>query len=253
MSWQPPPPPPKPGGPGPGPGGQGPGGPGPGQPPRPQGQGGKQTFYELLQVDPQAHPTIIRYAYRFLAGIYHPDNSETGNSETFRMISEAFKTLSDSGKRMAYDAHLGPLLAKAQGPDGGPSAAHAAGGGASNIPKMPHFEKNNLSSNEIEFRLAILQMLLQARKKRVQTGGCSAKTIMDVLGTEMAETEFALWYLRERGYIERSEAAFMITVHGVDYLVDQLSKAQIIDEGPKRAPDIPSGPGGANVPARIQY
>lgn len=248
MSWQPPPPPPKPGGPGPGPGpGQGPGN----QPPaRPQGPA-KQNFYELLQVDAAAHPTIIRYAYRFLAGIYHPDNSETGNAETFRMISEAFKTLSDSGKRMAYDAHLGPLLAKAHGPEGAPTSPQ--GGPGSNIPKMPQFEKNNLSSNEIEFRLAILQMLLQARKKRVQTGGVSAKTIMDVLGTDMAETEFALWYLRERGYIERSEAQFLITVHGVDYLVDQLSKAQIIDEGPKSMPNVPSGPGTSNVPARIQY
>ncbi|MBX9569769.1 MAG: J domain-containing protein [Candidatus Obscuribacterales bacterium] len=246
MSWQPPPPPNR--------NQQGPGpGPGPGnQPARPQGQQqGKQTFYELLQVDPQAHPTIIRYAYRFLAGIYHPDNSETGNAETFRLISEAFKTLSDSGKRMAYDAHLGPL-AKPQAAEAA-GAAQGAGAPGSTIPKMPHFEKSNLSSNEIEFRLAILQMLLQARKKRVQTGGCSAKTIMDILGTEMAETEFALWYLRERGYIERSEAVFMITVMGVDYLIDQLSKAQIIDEGPKSMPNVPSGPGSANVPARIQY
>ena len=243
MSWQPPPPPNR--------NQQGPGpGPGPGNPPaRPQSQGAaKQTFYELLQVDPQAHPTIIRYAYRFLAGIYHPDNSETGNSETFRLISEAFKTLSDSGKRMAYDAHLGPLTAKPQGAE---ASQPGAGGPNPTVPKMPHFEKSNLSSNEIEFRLAILQMLLQARKKRVQTGGCSAKTIMDVLGTEMSETEFTLWYLRERGYIERSEAQFMITVQGVDYLVDQLSKAQIIDEGPKTMPNVPSG--GANVPARIQY
>lgn len=244
MSWQPPPPPNRnQQGPGPGPQGQPGPGPGPQQP-------GKQTFYELLQVDPQAHPTIIRYAYRFLAGIYHPDNSETGNAETFRLISEAFKTLSDSGKRMAYDAHLGPMTKPGEkpGPDGKPISP--MGGPGKGMGQMPHFEKSNLSSNEIEFRLAILQLLLQARKKRVQTGGSSAKTIMDVLGTDMAETEFALWYLRERGYIERSEAVFMITVHGVDYLVDQLSKAQIIDEGPKTMPTMPAG-GGPNLPAPL--
>lgn len=242
MSWQPPPPPNR--------NQQGPGpGPGPGnQPQRPAGQPTKQSYYELLQVDPTAHPTIIRYAYRFLAGIYHPDNAETGNSETFRQISEAFKTLSDSGRRMAYDAQLGPRAGAQPGAD----PTQAPGGPGKGPGAMHNFEKTNLSSNEIEFRLAILQMLLQARKKRVQTGGCSAKTIMDVLGTDMSETEFALWYLRERGYIERSEAQFLITVQGVDYLIDQLSKARIIDEGPKTMPNVP-GSGGANVPARIQY
>lgn len=240
MSWQPPPPPNRNQQQPPGQKPQG----GPGQPP------GKQTFYELLQVDPMAHPTIIRYAYRFLAGIYHPDNSESGNAETFRLISEAFKTLSDSGRRLAYDAHLGPSAKQNQSGAQDNTPNMPGGLGGASIPKMPHIERSNLSSNEIEFRLAILQMLLQARKKRVQTGGVSAKVIMDVLGTDMSETEFALWYLRERQYIERSESVFMITVHGVDYLVDQLSKAQIIDEGPKSMPNVPSS-SGVQLPSRI--
>lgn len=237
MSWQPPPPPPKPN----------PGqGPGPGQAPGPGPQSGqpqKQTFYDLLQVTPSAHPTIIRYAYRFLAGIYHPDNAETGNSEIFRQISEAFKTLSDGGKRAAYDAHLGPLLK--QGAD---AAAQAAGPQAGPGKPLPHIEKTSLSYNEIELRLAILQLLLQARKKRVQTGGCSAKTLMDVLGVDMGEMEFALWYLREKGHVERQEAQFMITVSGVDYIVDQLTKTQIIDEGPKTVPNYPAGGSSPNLP-----
>ncbi len=239
MSWQPPPP-PRPGG-NPNPGQQGPG---PGQ----AGQAGpaRQTYYDLLQVATNAHPTIIRYSYRFLAGIYHPDNAETGNAEIFRQISEAFKTLSDGGKRAAYDAHLGPLLKKeaeaAPGPQGqkGPSP-------------LPHIEKTSLSYNEIELRLAILQLLLQARKRKVQTGGCSAKALMDVLGTEMGEMEFALWYLREKGHIERQEAQFMITVAGVDYIVDQLTKTQIIDEGPKTVPHYSNAPGSSpNLPSTLR-
>ncbi len=228
MTWQPPPPPPKPG-----PGPQGPGAP-----------AARQTFYDILQVTPNAHPTIIRYAYRFLAGIYHPDNTETGNAEVFRTISEAFKTLSDGGRRAAYDAHLGPLLQKEK------EAAAAATGGASKVSSsIPQFERTSLSYNEIELRLAILQLLLQARKKRVQTGGCSAKTLMDVLGVDMGEMEFALWYLRERGYVERAEALFLITVSGVDYIVDSLTKTQIIDEGPRNVPNYPGGGGSSpNLP-----
>ncbi len=91
-----------------------------------------------------------------------------------------------------------------------------------------------------------MQLLLQARKKRVQTGGCSAKVLMDVLGVDMGEMEFALWYLREKGYVERQEAQFMITVAGVDYIVDSLTKTQIIDEGPKSVPNYPGGGGGSS-------
>ncbi len=239
MSWQPPPP-PRPGG---QPQGQ-PGGPAAGQQ-----AASRQNYYDLLQVTPTAHPTIIRYSYRFLAGIYHPDNSETGNAEIFRQISEAFKTLSDGGKRAAYDAHLGPLLKKEAEAAGGPAQAGQPKGPGS----LPHIEKTSLSYNDIELRLAILQLLLQARKKKVQTGGCSAKTLMDVLGTEMGEMEFALWYLREKGHIERQEAQFMITVAGVDYIVDQLTKTQIIDEGPKSMPHYSNTAGSSpNLPSTLR-
>lgn len=241
MSWQPPPPPNKPGNPPPGPG-PGQHGPGPGGAPQgPPGQAKAETFYDLLQVTSSAHPTIIRYAYRFLAGIYHPDNAETGNAEIFRQISEAFKTLSDGGRRAAYDLANAPAL-QAQKPEASPNAPGGAKG------KLPHLERTSFSYNEVELRLAILQLLLQARKKRVQTGGCSAKVLMDVLGVDMGEMEFALWYLREKGHIERQEAQFMITVQGVDYLVDSLTKTQIIDEGPKSVPNYPSGGSAPNLP-----
>src|SRR5258706_16401309 len=87
MSWQPPPPPPRPGA-------------------APQQQA-PQTYYQLLQVDPNANPTIIRYAYRFLAAMFHPDNAESGDAEKFKTITEAWRTLSDGAKRQAYDMQLG--------------------------------------------------------------------------------------------------------------------------------------------------
>ncbi len=246
MAWQPPPPPPKPGGSGGSGFGSGHGSAGQSSGPKAQQPqaASEQTYYELLQVDTNAHTTIIRYAYRFLAGIYHPDNAETGNAEMFRLITEAFKTLSDGGKRAAYDMKIGPMLAQ---------KAAAAGTTESGLPKpkasnpLPQLDRTSLSYNEVELRLACLQLLLQARKRRVQTGGCSAKQLMDVLGTEMAEMEFALWYLREKEYIERQEAQFMITSKGVDYLVDSLTKTQIIEQGPKHIPTPPGG--GSNLPA----
>lgn len=248
MSWQPPPPPPRPGMPGGQPGGGQPGGgqpgggqPGGGQPGGGQPGGGQPggapkpiNYYDLLQVNRDAHATIIRYAYRFLAAMYHPDNTETGDAEKFRIITDAWRTLSDEGKRAAYDMSLGAKEQQSAPQGGGGGGQAAAGGGGikgfnrDNIPKV----QTGVAWNEVEFRLAMLQILLSARKKRPQTGGASAKMMMDILGTEdMAEMEFNIWYLREKGLIEMGERLFMISVKGVDYLIDQLSRTQILDSG----------------------
>lgn len=184
-------------------------------------------YYELLQVNRDAHATIIRYSYRFLAAMYHPDNAETGNAEKFRIISEAWRTLSDEGKRAAYDLTLGikdqhkAEQAKTQ------STPHQFGRDT-----LPQFPRTNLTWNEVELRIAVLQVLLEARRNRPQTGGSDGKMLMDCLNIDsVATVEFALWYLREKGFIETGERVFMITAKGVDYLTEQLSKTQILGGG----------------------
>ncbi|MBN9393887.1 MAG: J domain-containing protein [Candidatus Melainabacteria bacterium] len=251
MSWQPPPPPPRPGQPGQ-PGGMG--------NQQPQGQMQTQAapkkdlnLYELLQVDRDAHPTIIRYAYRFLAAQYHPDNSETGDAEKFRIITDAWRTLSDEGKRAAYDMSLG------QKPVAGAQGGGGAGGAQQNNAKKDYglkFTKQGISFNEIELRLAILNILLSQRKKKPQTGGASAKMMMDILDmNDMAEMEFAIWYLRESGFIEMGDRLFMISVKGVDYIVDQMSKTTIVADSKsedkiKKMSEGANGSSG-NLPARV--
>jgi len=218
MSWQPPPPPSKP------------------QAPSPPAATKSDTHYVILQVDPDAHPTIIRYAYRFLAAMYHPDNAESGDAEKFRIISDAWRVLSDPGKRAAYDGSLGVKHAQDQ----------KAQSGAGSTPNNPNVPKYSLSWTEVELRLAVLQVLMEARRKRPQTGGASAKMLMDCLNTSMGDMEYVLWYLREKGYLMRTEMAFMITVMGVDYLVDQLSRTQPLDGGGPRGPSVH-----VNLPATL--
>ena len=66
----------------------------------------EHNFYKILQVDPEAEVTVIRHAFRYLAGKYHPDNSDTGSKEKFDRIVEAWKTLCDENRRREYDASL---------------------------------------------------------------------------------------------------------------------------------------------------
>jgi hypothetical protein len=184
-------------------------------------------YYELLQVNRDAHPTIIRYSYRFLAAMYHPDNGETGDATKFRTISEAWRTLSDEGKRAAYDLSLGMLdQRKAEQNKGEPAKPQFR------KESLPNSPKTNLTWDELELRIAVLQVLLEARRKRPSSGGSSGKMLMDCLNIDnVGVIEFALWYLREKGLIEMGERHFMITAFGVDYLTDQLSKTQILGGG----------------------
>ncbi len=184
-------------------------------------------YYELLQVNRDAHPTIIRYSYRFLAAMYHPDNGETGDATKFRIISEAWRTLSDEGKRAAYDLSLGMLdQRKVEQNKAEPAKPQYS------RDSLPHSPKTNLTWDEVELRIAILQVLLEARRKRPSSGGGSGKMLMDCLNIDnVGEIEFALWYLREKGLIEMGDRHFMITAAGLDYLTDQLSKTQILGGG----------------------
>ena len=82
--------------------------------------------YEVLQLSPNADRTMISHAYRRLAARYHPDNTETGNSELFIRLSMAYEILKDPEKRASYDAARnlrGESSGKVAGPT--PSGANA--------------------------------------------------------------------------------------------------------------------------------
>jgi molecular chaperone DnaJ len=59
------------------------------------------NYYEVLGVEEKASQDDIKKAYRKLAKEYHPDKG--GDEAKFKQISEAYDTLSDDGKRNAYD------------------------------------------------------------------------------------------------------------------------------------------------------
>lgn len=70
----------------------------------------EQNYYEILQVDKNASPEIIKKAYNTLAKKYHPDlqpeDLKHSSEEKFKLINEAYEVLSDTEKRKEYDAEL---------------------------------------------------------------------------------------------------------------------------------------------------
>lgn len=66
------------------------------------------TYYRVLQVDPEADIQIIRFAYRWLAAKYHPENSDgTNDPDMFVKVREAWNMLSNEDRRLAYDIFIG--------------------------------------------------------------------------------------------------------------------------------------------------
>ncbi len=64
-----------------------------------------EDYYVILGITRSATLEEIKKKYRELAKQYHPDkNSSNPNSlEFFKKIQAAYETLSDAGKRAAYD------------------------------------------------------------------------------------------------------------------------------------------------------
>lgn len=69
-----------------------------------------KNYYEILEVDRNASPEIIDKAYKTLAKKYHPDLQDEFHKkeaeETFKIINEAYQTLSDPEQRALYDQKI---------------------------------------------------------------------------------------------------------------------------------------------------
>lgn len=84
-------------------------------------------FYEVLDVAPDATLDDIRAAHKSQVRKTHPDAG--GSAALFRLVQEAYETLSDNGRRAAYDqSRAGGTRSSSSEP--GPGTPPPEGGGA---------------------------------------------------------------------------------------------------------------------------
>jgi curved DNA-binding protein CbpA len=157
--------------------------------------------YEVLQLHHKAHPLIVMRAFRVLAAMYHPDNKQTGDRETFEKIVAAYRLLSDPVRRAAYD--------RGQGRDD--SAANAGG--------VDGADERRGAPDEQRLRLLILTTLYNTRRSSLSTPGLPLRVLVDMTDAQLEDVQFSLWYLRGKKLVEVGEHdAMAITVAGVDYV-----------------------------------
>lgn len=66
------------------------------------------NHYVVLGIPMDADDQVIRAAFRSLVRRYHPDAGEGASPEKFRLLVEAYETLSDPIRRRNYDRSLRP-------------------------------------------------------------------------------------------------------------------------------------------------
>jgi curved DNA-binding protein len=155
--------------------------------------------YEILQISPNADSETIRRIYRLQARRFHPDNLETGDAEVFKKISEAYEILSDPQRRELYDReHRQARRREAVGvaePPPGPSLM-----------------------DELQRREEILRLLYRRRFAQPDQPSLGLRDLELLLNVPRRDLEFSLWYLKECGYLTRSDSArHTITIKGVQF------------------------------------
>lgn len=162
----------------------------------------EEDFYEVLQVNPKADFETIHRIYRMLAQRYHPDHQETGDEAKFQRLLEAYQTLSDLEKRAAYDVKI---AAKRQ----------------QTWEVFRNQKEGDGTMAERRKRTMLLAAMYRKRLRKPDNPYVQVREVEDVLGIEKEHLEFALWYLREKGYVTRTDnGRFCITALGVEVYED---------------------------------
>ena len=163
-------------------------------------------YYEIMQLSPNADSETIHRVYRLLAQRYHPDNADTGNSELFVQLTEAFQALSDPERRAAYDArHTSERKLRWKIFD----QAEVATG--------PDVEKRK--------RQGILALLYATTVKDPERASMTVHSFEEMLGCPKEHLEAALWYLKGKGYVQRSDGGrYTLTVHGFEEAEERCVK-----------------------------
>jgi hypothetical protein len=166
----------------------------------------QSDYYEILQLSPNADGETIHRVYRLLAQRYHPDNADTGNSELFVQLTEAFQALSDPERRAAYDArHSSDRKLRWKIFD----QAEVATG--------PDVEKRK--------RQGILALLYATTVKDPERASMTVHSFEEMLGCPREHLEAALWYLKGKGYVQRSDGGrYTLTVNGFEEAEERCVK-----------------------------
>lgn len=163
-------------------------------------QGKYNDHYAILGVDSSADRDMIERAYARLLEKYGPDNIDTRDDAKLAIVSLAYETLSDPDKRQAFDTLKGIT-------------------GGDGRPKFMGIDFFDVLGREVGLRGALLCIFYDRRRNRPTVPALSMRHIEAMLDAPIEALTFALWYLKQRGYVTNDDKSnLQITVEGMDFL-----------------------------------
>lgn len=150
-----------------------------------------------MQISPNADQDTIQRIFRHLAKKWHPDG-RTGDTEKFKLLVEAHKTLMNPERRAAYDLRYQRFWESKWN-----LAADASDSRA--------FADDN------EVREGLLSLYYVQRRSKMDDPGLGEMEVARLMRIPIHLVEFHIWYLKEKNWIQRLEnGQFAITALGVD-------------------------------------
>jgi len=161
-------------------------------------ENGFVDYYELLQLSSSADTDTIERVFRHLAKKLHPDNKKSGDTDRFRLIAEAHRTLSNTEIRAGYDVTYQDYWNRKW-----KLASEASNGTA--------------FGDDRETRESLLSLLYVQRRRDTRHPGLSDYDMARLLGKPFELVEFHVWYLKAKGWVERLDTGQLaISAVGVD-------------------------------------
>ena len=158
-------------------------------------------YYEALQISTSAEPETVHRVYRLFAQRFHPDNKESGSESRFRLVTEAYRVLSDPKLRAQYD-----LTHERQQKERWRVAERAV-------------DSENDFETERALRATVLEVLYAKRRLEPHEPGISLPDLEKLTGRPREHLEFTVWYLSQKKLVLKADNAVMvITADGVEYL-----------------------------------
>ena len=154
-------------------------------------------YYELMQVSSNADEDTIRRIFRHLAKKCHPDHPQ-GDPERFTLLVEAHDTLTNPQARTAYDLKYQRFWETKWKLASDASDSHRF-------------------SDDTDVREHLLSLYYVQRRSRMQNPGLGEMEVARLMRIPIELVEFHIWYLKEKGWIERLDNGLLaITASGVD-------------------------------------
>lgn len=159
-----------------------------------------QDHYVVLGIEPKSPNDVIQKAYSALAAKYNPRGYDSPDAEKFEAVTLAFEVLMDPSARATFDSMR-------------PGAAQ------DDAPQFSGASFFNAGAGEQSRRRAVLCVMYDRARHKPIRPGLSMRHLEGMMNLTTAELQFAIWYLKARGYASSDDKSnIQITVEGMDYI-----------------------------------